>query len=518
MQFYYDVSELVQLDHQTGIQRVVRSLLAQLLANPPQGYTVAPVLARRNEEGYYHARRFTQSFLGLAGDSTDVVDELIDPQAGDIFLRMELQPEVVLLQADYYADLRSLGVKVFFGVHDLLPIWMPQYFPEGTAENHERWLGRIARADGVVGVSRSVADEVAQWLNLESPKRLRPLKLGWFHLGADLAGSVPSKGMPEDAAQTLAALTQCPSFLMVGTIEPRKGHAQTLAAFEQLWGQGIKVNLVVVGRHGWHMEAFVARLGMHPELGRRLHWPSNVSDEYLDQIYAACTCLLAPSEGEGFGLPLIEAARHGVPILARDLPVFREVAGEYASYFAGLEPPAMASSVKAWLDLNAKGLAPQSTYMPRQTWAQSTAQLLNVILGGQWYQSWMPDGVIRLRGSDRRLSSKCGLRKGSYICSTEEAGHLVYGPYVFLTAGRYEVRLHGSFAGLPGPNPNIEVAANGGNQLLARCHLYAGYLDDDVRKLVFDAHNDIAEVEVRVWVEASNVVTLSLLEIERVSA
>ena len=130
----------------------------------------------------------------------------------------------------------------------------------------------------------------------------------------------------------------------------------------------------------------------------------------------------------------------------------------------------------------------------------------------------MPDGVIRLRGSDRRLSSKCGLRKGSYICSTEEAGHLVYGPYVFLTAGRYEVRLHGSFAGLPGPNPNIEVAANGGNQLLARCHLYAGYLDDDVRKLVFDAHNDIAEVEVRVWVEASNVVTLSLLEIERVSA
>ncbi|MDD2882997.1 MAG: glycosyltransferase, partial [Rhodoferax sp.] len=301
MQFYYDISELAQLDHQTGIQRVVRSLLAQLLANPPQGYTVAPVLARRNEEGYYHARRFTQSFLGQSGGSTDVVmDEPIDPQAGDIFLRMELQPEVVLLQADYYADLRSLGVKVFFGVHDLLPIWMPQYFPEGTEENHARWLGRVARADGVVCVSRSVADEVAQWLHLENPKRLRPLKLGWFHLGADLAGSVPSKGMPENAAQTLTVLAQCPSFLMVGTIEPRKGHAQTLAAFEQLWQQGVNVNLVVVGRHGWHMEAFVERLGMHPELGRRLHWPSHVSDEYLDQIYAACTCLLAPSEGEGF--------------------------------------------------------------------------------------------------------------------------------------------------------------------------------------------------------------------------
>ena len=201
MQFFYDISELAQQDHQTGIQRVVRSILAQLLANPPPGYTVEPVLARRNEEGYYYARRFTSTFVGLAGSLNEaVIDAPIEPQAGDVFLRLELQPEVVLLQADYYADLRSLGVKVFFGVHDLLPIWMPQYFPEGTKENHTRWLGRLARADGVVCVSRSVADEVAQWLNLESPKRLRPLKLGWFHLGADLAGSVPSKGLPEGAA------------------------------------------------------------------------------------------------------------------------------------------------------------------------------------------------------------------------------------------------------------------------------------------------------------------------------
>ncbi len=293
---------------------------------------------------------------------------------------------------------------------------------------------------------------------------------------------------------------------------------QTLAAFEQLWKMGRDVNLVIVGRHGWHMEAFVERLKGHPELGQRLHWPSDVSDEYLDQIYATSTCLLAPSEGEGFGLPLIEAARHGLSILARDLSVFREVAGVHASYFSGLESTALAISVQDWLGLKAKGQVPQSTNMPRQTWAQSTAQLMKVLLGGHWYKDWMADGVIRLRGSDKRLSSKCGLRKNSCMCSTGAAGHLVYGPYVFLRAGRYEVRLHGIFAGQPGPNPNIEVAADGGNRLLARCNLYGNHLADDaVRTLVFDADTDCADVEVRVWVEASNEVTLTLLEIHRIS-
>jgi len=519
MQFFYDVSELAQHDHQTGIQRVVRSVLVQLLANPPEGFSVEPVLARRNEEGYYYARRFTQGFLGSADTHLDAsIDSPIDPHAGDIFLRLELQPEVVLLQADYYADLRSLGVKVFFGVHDLLPIWMPQYFPEGTEENHTRWLGRLARADGVVCVSRSVADEVAQWLNLESPKRLQPLKLGWFHLGADLAGSMPSKGSPADAHRALAALATCPTFLMVSTIEPRKGHAQTLAAFEQLWQRGISVNLVVVGRHGWHMEDFVARLGGHPELGRRLHWPQNVSDEYLDQIYAASTCLLAPSEGEGFGLPLIEAARHQLPIIARDLPVFREVAGDWAFYFSGLAPSALADAVQSWLALNACSQAPQSTHMPKQTWAQSTTQLLDVLLGGHWYKDWVPDGVMRLHGSDARFLSRCGLRVGRKMHSTGQAGHLIYGPYMFLAAGRYEVRIKGCFAGPPGPNPNIEVAVGRGNQVLARGDLYSNHLSESSdRVLGFGMDADCNDLEIRVWVEACNVVTLNLIEIFKVT-
>ena len=77
----------------------------------------------------------------------------------------------------------------------------------------------------------------------------------------------------------------------------------------------------------------VEKLRHHPELGKRLFWLEGISDEYLEKVYATCVCLIAASEDEGFGLPLIEAARHRIPILARDIPVFREVAGDHASYF-----------------------------------------------------------------------------------------------------------------------------------------------------------------------------------------
>ena len=106
----------------------------------------------------------------------------------------------------------------------------------------------MANANGVVCISRAVADEMVEWLNVVSPKRLRPLKVGWFHLGADVSASLPSRGLPEDSVKVLANLVKRPSFLMVGTLEPRKGYMQTLLAFDTLWRSGVDVNLVLVGK------------------------------------------------------------------------------------------------------------------------------------------------------------------------------------------------------------------------------------------------------------------------------
>ncbi|OIQ69685.1 GDP-mannose-dependent alpha-(1-2)-phosphatidylinositol mannosyltransferase [mine drainage metagenome] len=162
---------------------------------------------------------------------------------------------------------------------------------------------------------------------------------------------------------------------MVGTIEPRKGHAQTLAAFELLWAQGMDVNLVIVGKQGWLVDQLVDKLRQHPELNRHLFWLEGISDEYLEKIYAASTCLIAASEGEGFGLPLIEAAQHKKPIIARELPVFREVAGEHAFYFNGLTSKDLADAISAWLTLSQSDMHPKSVGMRYLSWSDSALQL-----------------------------------------------------------------------------------------------------------------------------------------------
>jgi glycosyltransferase involved in cell wall biosynthesis len=112
---------------------------------------------------------------------------------------------------------------------------------------------------------------------------------------------------------------------------------------------------------------------------KKLFWLAGISDEYLEKIYKASTCLIAASEGEGFGLPLIEAAQHKISIVARDIPVFREVAGEHAYYFAGLAAEDLAGAIQQWLALHASDDAPGSDAMPWLTWKQSARQLIDVV-------------------------------------------------------------------------------------------------------------------------------------------
>lgn len=122
-------------------------------------------------------------------------------------------------------------------------------------------------------------------------------------------------------------------------------------------------------------------LRAHPQLGKRLFWLQGLSDADLTELYSASCALIAASEAEGFGLPLIEAAQHKLPIIARDIPVFREVAGEYAYYFQGGAARELAQAVKQWLALLEKGAQPLSDEMPWLHWSESAAELKRQVLG-----------------------------------------------------------------------------------------------------------------------------------------
>jgi glycosyltransferase involved in cell wall biosynthesis len=376
-QLLVDISELVQRDAKSGIQRVVRNVLREWLLNPPSGWRVEPVYTD-TDQPYRYARQFTAGFLDLP--NINLQDEPIDYSPGDVFFGLDLQPQVQTEKALFYQHLRNQGVTVKFLIHDLLCINLPEYFGSGSAECFSAWLNVVGESDGAVCVSKTTANDLYKWMMDKKWNRIRAFSIDWNQNGADVDNSTPTQGVPAEAEHVFVSMKQRPSFLMVGTLEPRKGHTQVLDAFDKLWQNDIDLNLVIVGKQGWLVEKLVDRLHEHPERGKRLFWLEGISDEYLEKVYAASTCLIAASYGEGFGLPLIEAAQYKLPIIARDIPVFREVAGEYGFYFDGKEPDKLAESIKEWLGLYKKGSHPMSDNMPWLTWKESAEQLLKCVL------------------------------------------------------------------------------------------------------------------------------------------
>lgn len=382
-QLLVDLSVLVHEDDKSGVQRLVRNVVRTLLRAPPAGFRIEPVY---DAGGYYaYARHF---ILGsIAAEAQGLEDAPIHVAEGDVFLGLDLAPNHVPGNRDLLESLRLHGVKMYFVVYDLLPIRQPEMFIGGAKPWFEQWLSSAASvADGLLCISRSVADEVLDWLDANPAPNRGKLQVGYFHLGADLDAAAPPDTVTAKEAAALGELGLRPSLLMVGTLEPRKMHAQALDALEALWRAGTDASLVIVGKQGWMMDALAERLRGHPELGRRLFWLERASDAALQRLYAESSALLAASSGEGFGLPLIEAAQHALPVIARDIPVFREVAGDHAFYFSAGDPGGLAAALTEWLALHARGSAPASGAMPWMTWEQSTRQLVARIEQGQWYR------------------------------------------------------------------------------------------------------------------------------------
>jgi glycosyltransferase involved in cell wall biosynthesis len=378
-QLLVDISDIVRQDGGTGIQRVVRSILKELLINPPAGFIVEPIYATQ-DNGYRYARTFTKNFLDLPSDL--VSDEPISYRAGDFFLGLDLEYHVQLANSEFLRTLYRAGVKLHFVLYDLIPIQFPHFFEAHHAADEllHRWLSMVTRLGVVICISKSVATELCDWMSKNFIKQTPPFKSEWFHLGSDIASSLPTRGIPPEAKDVLDKLAKRTTFLMVGTFEPRKGHAQVLEAFDGLWKKSSNINLVIVGKLGWMLEGLSQHIKQHSELGLRLFWLEGISDEYLEKIYEVSDCLIAASYVEGFGLPIVEAAKHGIPIIARDISVFREVAGEYAHYFDSEKPEDLMSSINNWLDCYSNGKHIKSNAIKPINWNESSSQLLQIIL------------------------------------------------------------------------------------------------------------------------------------------
>lgn len=371
---FFDIGPLHEKKNaRYGMARVASELLKALRKLMPDGYEVYPVYARADRTGYFYANHYLhEHFQNVEVPDLDLPIEI---SPGDIFINAVTDAEGQQLQKNALHAMRRAGVRILFLFHDLIPITYPEYARTNRAHDFQHWIRLISEFDGIIAVSASAADDYRLWRE-KNWRGAAPFSIDWFHHGADFTANDSSVELPEDADSVLARIRACPSLLEVSTIEPHKGHRQALAAFEQLWAKGVEASYIIVGKKGSRMKDFCKKLSTHPERGKHLFWLRGISDAYLDAVYNAASGVIMPSEAEGFGLAIIEGAYRGKPLILRDMPVFREIAGDHATYFSGLEPEPLASCIERWLESFRKGAVVPPTGIQPLTWEESARMLL----------------------------------------------------------------------------------------------------------------------------------------------
>ena len=375
-QLLVDVSQIYFDDNQTGIQRVIHNILLELSSLSLDGYDLLPVYATMDETFRYTAK-FHHSSIALF----ELDEKPVTVQQGDIFLGLDLSAHLFPQIEMTLEKFRQNGVSINYIVYDIIPLLYPQFTIEGMDEYFKKWLnGLVKYADRLICISHSVARELQHYTEEHFPSVEHIPEITSFHLGAGIDTNIQLQGLTAEEHSMLYRIEKKPTFLMVGTVEPRKGYQQVLTAFEQLWAKGMDINLLIAGKKGWMAEGLFLKIDNHPESNRHLFWLQGISDEYLREIYTSSICLIAASETEGFGLPIIEAARYNLPVIARDIPVFREVAQEYAFYFDNDdEAHTIAEAVEKWIELYESGSHPQSKDIPWLSWKESAAQLIECL-------------------------------------------------------------------------------------------------------------------------------------------
>ncbi len=372
-----DGTDTSQSAHWTGIQRVVRHLVSSFYELSTVDALV-PLAVRLEADGPVSIPEFTASVLGHSPITASYPVEI---QAGDDLFMLDSN---WIRYPDYdqvFDDVKRHGGRVITCVYDLIPEFHPQVCLSGIPEVHERWLrAAIATSDAILCISRAVADELVIYVRRYDVPHTKNLKIGWFHCGSDIRILGSNRTPSTLALQAFSG--DSPVFLTVGTLEPRKNHAVLLDAFDYLWERGVAANLCIIGRKGWNIEKLENRLLNHPQLGRRLHWLADASDDDLVYGYKRAAAVICPSIAEGFGLPVVEAARMGCPVICSDIAVFREIGSDGVLYFPPNEPKSLASLLERWL---ASDRHADSSSVSQSSWSDAVARIHRVLYEDDWY-------------------------------------------------------------------------------------------------------------------------------------
>ncbi|MBN7138023.1 hypothetical protein A7A76_02855 [Lysobacter enzymogenes] len=373
---FVDLSEVVNVDHGTGVHRVVRNLARELSLGEGERYRCVPTTVDEQGQLIPVDADYLQSKLGVRGMAAN--GELA-PELGDAYFLLDSAWERPERFTASIERVHANGGRVYALVHDLIPLRFPQYCVDFMPRVFEQWLRYVvAHCDGLICVSRATADDLRVWIRQTKAQHRPGLRIGHAHLGGEIDEGRAGSGEEVSPAMREAMSGERQAVLMVGTLEPRKRHDLALDAFDRLWAHGDPRHLVIIGKKGWNVDALAQRIASHPQYGKRLFWLQGVSDADLSYAYTRAERVVQASDAEGFGLPLIEAARYHCPLLLSDISVFREIAGDKASYFPAGDAAALAQRLREPADASTGSLSWTTG------WRDTAQRMLALMRSGGW--------------------------------------------------------------------------------------------------------------------------------------
>ncbi len=363
-----DVSHTSHTRAQTGVQRVVRAMTAALSAKMP----VTPVCFDPHQDawrklqpweneiltdtvGTASAHRSAQWPLSvrLGGYARLLLNAKTPCPVGDALIVPEIfSAKIARAYPALFANVRGPRVAVF---HDAIALKLPEFTPAKTVARFPAYLCELLAFDGVAAVSEDSRQSLLdywRWLGVPNPPPVVTVANAVEIIPTNQPGTTKTTPPTPSSANSPAAANALPVILSVGSLEGRKNHIALLDACGQLWQQGLRFELRLIGL-------------AHPQTGRvaldkihalqtaafPLRYDGPVDDATLAAAYAASTFTVYPSLMEGFGLPVQESLAHGKPCICSAHGAIGESARDGGCLaLEQVDTPQLATAISTWLN------------------------------------------------------------------------------------------------------------------------------------------------------------------------
>lgn len=451
-----DVSILSKSDGKSGIQRVVRNAIWGILSNKILNYSVKLVAF---ENGKFVLKNIFKSQMQSSLKSYDLgaddasFDEDYLPIRGDIFLGLDLNHS--LYRDNFHAvnNLHVAGVKFINIIYDILPLKYRKAFEKDLPFFHKVWLDAILSFGDVISISKTTSDDVKDYLSsnglfLHKPRKLYSFVFGGNQDDPEIVSITKDKKIRSIVKKDIFK----DSFIMLGTIEPRKKHKEVFLTFQKIWEEGGEDKLLIIGKQGWKVEKFIKKLKNNINYNSKVFWLDDLNDSEVSFMLANAKSLIFASKNEGLGLPLVEASSKNLTIIANDIPVFREVGADSAYYFKDSDE--LMDLIKNFKKKSSKEIS------DRVSWKKS-AQILIDIIQGKYKEDFTLDNTEPVKLIENTSSAHDYKNQKVLLKSSIKEEIFFHGSYhnLFLDNYSYEIVVNSKRESRVGINFMIGFAA-----------------------------------------------------------